>query len=66
MTTGEVSSKPLDRGFYCDFPRIKEDLVGYKNRYIYASRFRVDEMPMFDGELKYDNPNGRNFGSPFW
>ncbi len=58
MTTGEVSSKPLDRGFYCDFPRIKEDLVGYKNRYIYASRFRVDEMPMFDGELKYDNQTG--------
>ncbi|MEM9621496.1 MAG: carotenoid oxygenase family protein [Pseudomonadota bacterium] len=58
MTTGEVKSKALDREYYCDFPRIHDDLVGYKNRYTYAARFRVDSMPVFDGEMKYDNDTG--------
>ncbi len=58
MKSGVVSSKPLDRHYYCDFPRIHDDLVGYKNRYTYAARFRVDTMPMFDGEMKYDNETG--------
>ncbi len=58
MKTGEVLSKALDREFFCDFPRINDDLVGYKNRYTYAARFRVQEMPVFDGEMKYDNETG--------
>jgi carotenoid cleavage dioxygenase len=58
MKTGEVISKALDREFYCDFPRIHDDLVGRKNRYTYAARFRVQDMPVFDGEMKYDNETG--------
>ncbi len=58
MATGEVESRPLDREFHCDFPRIKDDLVGYKNRYTYAARFKLQEMPVFDGEMKYDNETG--------
>lgn len=58
MKTGDVASKAIDRDYYCDFPRIREDLVGYKNRYTYAARFRVSDMPVFDGEMKYDNETG--------
>jgi carotenoid cleavage dioxygenase len=58
MKSGEVTSNALDRDYYCDFPRIHDDLVGHKNRYIYAARFRVDTMPVFDGEMKYDNETG--------
>lgn len=58
MQTGEVASKALDRDYYCDFPRIHDDLVGHKNRYTYAARFRVGDMPVFDGEMKYDNETG--------
>ena len=58
MLTGAVVSKALDREFYCDFPRIREDLVGYKNRFTYAARFKVAQMPVFDGEMKYDNETG--------
>ncbi len=58
MSTGAVTSKALDREFYCDFPRIHDDLVGYKNRYTYAARFRVTDMLVFDGEMKYDNETG--------
>jgi len=58
MTTGEVKSHAMDSKYYCDFPRIHDDLVGYKNRYIYAARFRVEPMPTFEGEIKYDNETG--------
>ncbi len=58
MSTGEVASKAIDREFYCDFPRIHDDLVGRKNRYTYAARFRIADMPVFDGEMKYDNETG--------
>lgn len=58
MKTGDVASKAIDKDYYCDFPRIREDLVGYKNRYTYAARFRVTDMPVFDGEMKYDNETG--------
>jgi carotenoid cleavage dioxygenase len=58
MVSGEVSSRALDRDYYCDFPRIHDDLVGFKNRYTYAARFRVGTMPVFDGEMKYDNETG--------
>lgn len=58
MVTGEVVSRAMDRDYYCDFPRINDDLVGYKNRYIYAARFRVQDMPTFEGEIKYDNQTG--------
>lgn len=58
MQTGGVSSKSMDDGFYCDFPRIHDDLVGRKNRYIYSARFRIQDMPVFDGEIKYDNETG--------
>ena len=55
LATGEVESNALDQDYYCDFPRINDGLVGYRNRYTYAARFRVQDMPVFDGELKYDN-----------
>jgi carotenoid cleavage dioxygenase-like enzyme len=58
MKTGDVSSRALDRDYYCDFPRIKDELMGRKNRYLYAARFRVEEMASFDGEMKYDNETG--------
>ncbi len=58
MATGEVTSTPIDREFHCDFPRINDNLVGFKNRYTYAARFRVQDMPVFDGEMKYDNETG--------
>jgi len=58
MGTGGVTSKPIDRQYYCDFPRIHDDFVGHKNRYTYAARFRVQDMPVFDGEMKYDNETG--------
>ena len=58
LSTGEVQSRALDSEFYCDFPRIHDDYVGYKNRYTYAARFRTEEMPTFDGEMKYDNETG--------
>jgi carotenoid cleavage dioxygenase-like enzyme len=58
MNTGEIKSKAIDREYHCDFPRINDDYVGYKNRYTYAARFRVEDMPTFDGEMKYDNETG--------
>jgi len=58
MQSGAVTSKALDQDYYCDFPRIHDDLVGHKNRYIYAARFRVEPMPTFAGEIKYDNTTG--------
>ena len=58
MSTGEVKSKALDRQYYCDFPRIHDDLVGYQNRYLYAARFRLGDVATFDGEMKYDNQTG--------
>lgn len=58
MATGDVISRPIDRDYYCDFPRIHDDLVGYRNRYTYAARFRIQDMPVFDGEMKYDNETG--------
>lgn len=58
MQTGEVASKAIDREYYCDFPRINDNLVGYKNRYTYAARFRIQDMPVFDGVMKYDNDTG--------
>ena len=58
LATGEVESNALDQDYYCDFPRINDGLVGYSNRYTYAARFRVQDMPVFDGELKYDNETG--------
>ena len=58
MDTGEVTSTPLDRGYYCDFPRIRDDLTGRRSRYTYAARFRVCESPVFDGEMKYDSETG--------
>jgi carotenoid cleavage dioxygenase-like enzyme len=58
MSTGEVTSKALDKDYYCDFPRILEALVGHKNRYTYAARFRLGASPVFDGEMKYDNETG--------
>ena len=58
MRTGDVQSTPIDREFHCDFPRINDDYVGYKNRYTYAARFRVEATPTFDGEMKYDNETG--------
>ncbi len=58
LSTGEVASKALDGDYYCDFPRIHDDLVGRKNRFTYAARFRLGTMPTFDGEMKYDNETG--------
>lgn len=58
MKTGAVSSKRMIDDQYCDFPRILDDLTGYPNRYIYAARFRVNEMATFDAEMKYDNQTG--------
>jgi carotenoid cleavage dioxygenase len=65
MATGAVTSKPLDREYHCDFPRINDDLMGRKNRYLYAARFRVDGMVTFDGEMKYDNETGEIQVHPF-
>ncbi|MCX2980640.1 9-cis-epoxycarotenoid dioxygenase [Halieaceae bacterium IMCC14734] len=65
MATGEVSSKPLDREYHCDFPRINDELMGRKNRYLYAARFRTDAMATFDGEMKYDNETGEIQVHPF-
>ncbi len=58
LQTGEVASRAIDREYHCDFPRINDNLVGYKNRYTYAARFRIQDMPVFDGEMKYDNETG--------
>lgn len=58
MKTGAVISKALDREYYCDFPRIHDDLIGKKNRYLYAARFSMGEGGVFDGEMKYDNETG--------
>ena len=58
MVTGGVQSRAMDREYYCDFPRIHDDLVGKKNRYIYAARFRLEAMPTFCGEMKIDNDTG--------
>ena len=60
MKTGAVSSKRMIDDQYCDFPRILDDLTGYPNRYIYAARFRVNEMATFDAEMKYGLANLRN------
>lgn len=65
MATGAVTSTPLDRDYYCDFPRIKDELMGRKNRYLYAARFRTDAMATFDGEMKYDNETGEIQVHPF-
>ena len=58
MKTGDVKSRAIDEDYYCDFPRINDDLVGYPNRYTYAARFRIEAMPTFDGVMKYDNETG--------
>ena len=58
LVDGSVKSRAIDRDFYCDFPRIHDEYVGYKNRYTYAARFKIQDMPVFDGEMKYDNETG--------
>jgi carotenoid cleavage dioxygenase len=58
MQTGEVKSRALDQQYYCDFPRIDDDLMGKKNRYLYAARFDLENVAVFDGELKFDNETG--------
>lgn len=58
MKTGEVISKALDRDYHCDFPRIHDDYMGRKNRFLYAARFRIGDQAVFDGEMKYDNETG--------
>ncbi|MFT6750366.1 MAG: carotenoid cleavage dioxygenase-like enzyme [Candidatus Azotimanducaceae bacterium] len=58
MATGEIKTRAIDTVNYCDFPRINDNLMGFKNRYLYASRFVVDGMGTFNAELKYDNDSG--------
>ena len=55
IKTGAVVSELLVAEHHCDFPRLSDALTGYPNRYIYAARFRVNEMATFDAEIKYDN-----------
>ena len=58
MVTGAVNARALDTLNYCDFPRIHDDLMGRKNRYLYASRFNLEVMATFDAEIKFDNETG--------
>ncbi|MFN3232909.1 MAG: carotenoid oxygenase family protein [Alphaproteobacteria bacterium] len=55
MKTGESSERYLNDVHHCDFTRINDDLMGRKTRYIYASRFDLDNGAKFNAELKYDN-----------
>lgn len=51
--TGAVVEEPLDN-IASDFPRLNEQHLGRPTRYGYTARIAPDQMPQFDGLLKYD------------
>jgi carotenoid cleavage dioxygenase len=61
LKTGAVKEDPLD-DVPSDFPRLNEGLIGRPYRYSYAARFEAtnEEVPLFEGLLKYDHATGRS------
>lgn len=54
LSTGQVKEEMLDDEI-AEFPRINENFMGRKMRYVYAGRAAVYmERPLFDGVKKYD------------
>ena len=58
LQTGAVQERSLG-DLACEFPRINEKYLGRKNRYGYAGKSKLGEMPLFDGLLKYDLETGK-------
>lgn len=66
LSNGQVQEEMLDDTI-AEFPRINDNLVGRKMRYVYAGNAAVYmERPLFDGVKKYDLEAGtsetRDFG----
>jgi len=59
MDTGKVKESKLGN-FRCEFPRVNEELNGYKNRYAYVMRFRVMNVPLIDAVVKCDFGDGHD------
>jgi len=58
LETGAVKEEILD-DTPADFPRVNEDLTGYKTRFGYAVSLKSDStMPHIDGVVKYDLESG--------
>ena len=54
LSTGQVKEEMLDDEV-CEFPRINDNLVGRKMRYVYSGiGASYMERPLFDGVKKYD------------
>ncbi|MCM0592321.1 MAG: carotenoid oxygenase family protein [Gloeotrichia echinulata DVL01] len=54
LSTGQVQEEMLDDEV-CEFPRINDNLIGRKMRYVYAGIGAMYmERPLFDGVKKYD------------
>lgn len=68
MKTGTSTERCMDKtgAHHCDFTRINDDYVGYKNRYVYAACFCLPRPNMFHELIKYDDVSGdiqvHNFG----
>ena len=68
MKTGASTEQCIDKtgAHFCDFTRINDDYVGYKNCYVYAACFCLPRPNMFHELLKYDDESGdiqvHNFG----
>jgi carotenoid cleavage dioxygenase len=58
LHTGEVKEKRLS-DIACEFPRINENYTGRKNRYGYAGKSKLGDMPLFDGLVKFDLETGQ-------
>ncbi len=57
LSTGNVREEMLD-DVPAEFPRVNENLLGRQTRYGYAGRMTKDELPLFDGLIKYDHHIG--------
>ncbi|MEO8457899.1 MAG: carotenoid oxygenase family protein, partial [Chloroflexota bacterium] len=59
LATGTVYEEQLD-DVPSDFPRVNESLLGRSHRYSYSARFAErEDVPLFNGLLKYDHATGQ-------
>ncbi|MUG98994.1 9-cis-epoxycarotenoid dioxygenase [Scytonema sp. UIC 10036] len=58
LSTGKVSEEMLD-DVASEFPRINENLLGYKTRYGYTAKSAQSSLPLFEGIIKYDLNTGQ-------
>jgi len=66
MVTGEVTERNIDPDLYCEFPRINDELVGRRSRFVYLAGLDADlQGTPFTSEIKYDRQDGGMTIHPF-